>query len=295
MTTPKEIVRVAALGDLHYPKIPQEVLQGLLTQATEQADVLLLCGDLTDYGQPDEAQRLAQACITYAKIPTLGVLGNHDYQSGQHEEVWKILCDAGIIMLDGDACEIRGIGFAGVKGFGGGFGQWALQPWGEAITKQFVHEAVNEAVELESALAKLRTPQRIVVLHYSPIRDTVVGEPPEIFAFLGSSRLEEPLNRYAVTAVFHGHAHHGTPEGQTTGGFGLQCRSATTPQDVSHPPAVSPGRDSGDAAVGRETCRVYRKPRDWKHWPHRFAAVYSARYIPHGPKPCRGRVRHRHA
>jgi Icc-related predicted phosphoesterase len=132
--------------------------------------------------------------------------------------VWKILCDAGIIMLAGDACEIHGIGFAGVKGFGGGFGQWALQPWGEATTKQFVHEAVDEAVELESALAKLRTPQRIVMLHYSPIRDTIVGEPPEIFAFLGSSRLEEPLNRYAVTAVFHGHAHHGSPEGQTTGG-----------------------------------------------------------------------------
>ena len=141
------------------------------------------------------------------------------YQSGQHEEVWKILCDAGIIMLDGDACEIHDIGFAGVKGFGGGFGQWALQPWGEATTKQFVHEAVDEAVELESALAKLRTPQRVVVLHYSPIRDTVVGEPPEIFAFLGSSRLEEPLNRYAVTAVFHGHAHHGTLEGHTTGGI----------------------------------------------------------------------------
>src|SRR5262249_37440294 len=183
MTPPKEIVRVAALGDLHYPKIPQEMLQGLLTQATEQSDVLLLCGDLTDSGQPDEAQRLAQAWGTYAKIPTLGVLGNHDYQSGQPDRVWKILADAGIIMRGGDACEMHGIGFAGVKGFGGGFGQWALQPWGEATTKQFVHEAVNEAVELESALAKLRTPQRIVVLHYSPIRDTVVGEPPEIFAF----------------------------------------------------------------------------------------------------------------
>jgi hypothetical protein len=118
-------------------------LQGLLTQVTEQADVLLLCGDLTDYGQPDEAQQLAQACATYAKIPTLGMLGNHDYQSGQHKEGWKILCDVGILMLDGDACEIHGIGFTGVKGFGGGFGQWVLQPWGEAITKQFVHEAVD--------------------------------------------------------------------------------------------------------------------------------------------------------
>jgi len=107
----------------------------------------------------------------------------------------------------------------------------------------------DEAVELESALAKLRAPQRIVVLHYSPIRDTVVGEPPEIFAFLGSSRLAEPLNRYAVTAVFHGHAHHGTPEGHTTGGSGLQCRGAAAPQDVSRPPAVSSGRDSSDAAI----------------------------------------------
>jgi len=219
MTPPKEIVRVAALGDLHYPKIPQETLQGLLTQATEQADVLLLCGDLTDYGRPEEAQQLAQACVAYAKIPILAVLGNHDYQSDKHEEVWKILCDAGVIMLAGDACEIHGIGFAGVKGFAGGFGQWALQSWGEATTKNFVREAVDEALALESALAKLRTPQRIAVLHYSPIRDTVVGEPPELLAFLGSSRLEEPLNRYAVTAVFHGHAHHGSPEGRTTGGI----------------------------------------------------------------------------
>jgi Icc-related predicted phosphoesterase len=149
---------------------------------------------------------------------------------------WKILCDARIIMLDGDACEIHGSGFPGVKGFGSGFGQWAPQPWGEAITKQFVHGAVDQAVALESALAKLRRPQRIVVLHYLPIWDTVMGEPSEIFAFLGSSRLAEPSNRYAVTAVFHGHAHHGTLEGQTTGGASLQCRSAATPQDVSRPP-----------------------------------------------------------
>ena len=225
MTPPKEIVRVAALGDLHYPRIPQEILQGLLTQATAQADVLLLCGDLTDYGQPDEAQRLAQACVTYAKIPTLGVLGNHDYESRQHEEVWKILCDAGTSCSMETLVRSTVLALPVSKVLGVAYGQWALQPWGEATTKQFVREAVDEAVELESALAKLRTPQRIVVLHYLPIRDTVVGEPPEIFAFLGSSRLEEPLNRYAVTAVFHGHAHHGTPEGQNhRGDSGLQCR-----------------------------------------------------------------------
>lgn len=102
-------------------------------------------------------------------------------------------------MLDGEAYEIHGVGFVGVKGLAGGFGQYAPQ--------------------LESALARLRTPQRIALLHYAPIRDTVTGEAPEILPFLGSSRLEEPLNRYAVTAVFQGHAHHGYPGGRTTGGM----------------------------------------------------------------------------
>jgi Icc-related predicted phosphoesterase len=123
-----------------------------------------------------------------------------------------------LFRANGDTCEIGGIGFVGVKGFGGGFGQASLQPWGENVIKQFVDEAVGEAVKFESALAKLHTPQRIALLHYAPIRDTVTGEPPEIFPFLGSSRLEEPLNRYAVTAAFHGHAHAGHLEGQTTGG-----------------------------------------------------------------------------
>jgi Icc-related predicted phosphoesterase len=196
-------------------------LQGLLSQASEQADVLLLGGDLTDYGRPEEARLLAKALATYAKLPLLAVLGNHDYESGKPEEVREILCDAGIIMLDGESYEVHGIGFAGVKGFAGGFGQWALQPWGEAAIKHFVREAVDEALKLESALAKLRTPQRVALLHYSPIQDTVEGEAPVIFPFLGSSRLEEPLNRYAVAAVFHGHAHQGAPEGHTTSGIAV--------------------------------------------------------------------------
>jgi Icc-related predicted phosphoesterase len=221
MTTLKERVRVAAVADLHYPKTPPDLLQGLLSQASEQADVLLLGGDLTDYGRPEEARLLAKTLATYAKLPLLAVLGNHDYESGKPEEVREILCDAGIIMLDGESYEVHGIGFAGVKGFAGGFGQWALQPWGEAAIKYFVREAVDEALKLESALAKLRTPQRVALLHYSPIQDTVEGEPPVIFPFLGSSRLEEPLNRYAVAAVFHGHAHQGAPEGHTTSGIAV--------------------------------------------------------------------------
>jgi Icc-related predicted phosphoesterase len=221
MTTLKERVRVAAVADLHYPKTPPDLLQGLLSQASEQADVLLLGGDLTDYGRPEEARLLAKTLATYARLPLLAVLGNHDYESGKPEEVREILCDAGIIMLDGESYEVHGIGFAGVKGFAGGFGQWALQPWGEAAIKNFVREAVDEALKLESALAKLRTPQRVALLHYSPIQDTVEGEPPVIFPFLGSSRLEEPLNRYGVAAVFHGHAHQGAPEGHTTSGIAV--------------------------------------------------------------------------
>jgi Icc-related predicted phosphoesterase len=221
MTTLKERVRVAAVADLHYPKTPPDLLQGLLSQASEQADVLLLGGDLTDYGRPEEARLLAKTLATYAKLPLLAVLGNHDYESGKPEEVREILCDAGIIMLDGESYEVHGIGFAGVKGFAGGFGQWALQPWGEAAIKNFVREAVDEALKLESALAKLRTPQRVALLHYSPIQDTVEGEPPVIFPFLGSSRLEGPLNRYGVAAVFHGHAHQGVPEGHTTSGIAV--------------------------------------------------------------------------
>jgi Icc-related predicted phosphoesterase len=216
--TRKEMIRLAAIGDIHYSRTSQ-TLQPLFAHIAENADVLLLCGDIIDYGLPEEARLFAKELATIVmKIPVLAVLGNHEYESGKQEEVWSILADAGAIMLDGDAREIQGIGFAGVKGFAGGFGERALQAWGEEPIKRFVHEAVNEALRLESALAKLRTTQCIALLHYSPIQATVEGEPPEIFAFLGSSRLEEPLNRYPVTAVFHGHAHGGRPEGSTRGG-----------------------------------------------------------------------------
>jgi Icc-related predicted phosphoesterase len=147
------------------------------------------------------------------------VLGNHDYESNEQEEIVAILRGAGVTMLDGDAIELRGVGFAGVKGFAGGFGRGALGPWGEAATKAFVHEAINEALKLESALARLRTVSRIAVLHYAPICETVEGEPEQIWPYLGSSRLEEPLTRFEVTAVFHGHAHKGRPEGKTKGGI----------------------------------------------------------------------------
>lgn len=218
MSVAKDFVRLAAVGDLHYSKTHPEPLQALLGQIADRADILLICGDLTDYGLPDEAQLLARELTAAAKIPIVAVLGNHDVESGKQDEVGRILSDAGVTLLDGGSHEVHGIGFAGIKGFAGGFGRHALGPWGEEPIKQFVREAVNEALKLETALARLRTPHRIVLMHYAPIQATVEGEPPQIYPFLGCSRLEEPLGRYPVTAVFHGHAHHGQLEGKTSGG-----------------------------------------------------------------------------
>jgi Icc-related predicted phosphoesterase len=216
MSAVKEVVRIAAIGDMHYSRTASAgSLQPLFAQITEAADILVLCGDLTDYGQVDEARALVREITSAVKIPAVAVLGNHDYESGQQEEIKKILTDAGVVPLDGDTTEIHGIGFAGVKGFCGGFGRRALGPWGEEIIKKFVHECIQEALKLESALARLRNDRLIAVLHYAPIQETVEGEPREIFPFLGCSRLEEPLTRYPVSAVFHGHAHHGQPEGRT--------------------------------------------------------------------------------
>jgi len=212
-------VRVGAMGDLHYTKFPEAGMREMLAQAGRECDVLLLCGDLTDHGLPEEAHGLAREIHSAVGVPVIGVLGNHDFEGGKQEEIKAILNESGIRMLDGDACEVEGVGFAGIKGFCGGFGKRALGPWGEDIIKAFVHEAVNEALKLESALARLRGRPRVAVLHYSPIQETVEGEPVEIFPFLGSSRLEEPLQRYPVNVVFHGHAHRGQPEGKTAAGI----------------------------------------------------------------------------
>lgn len=218
-------VRLAAVGDLHYVRGGQSALHWL-GRIGDAADVLLLCGDLTDYGRVDEAQELARELSTSLRLPIVAVLGNHDYESDQAEAIAAILRDAGVQVLDGGSCEVLGVGFAGVKGFAGGFGRGALGPWGEPVVKQFVQEAITEALKLESALARLRTPHRIALMHYSPVADTVAGEPLEIYPYLGCSRLAEPLARYPVTAVFHGHAHNGAAEG---------CAGPTPVYNVSLP------------------------------------------------------------
>ncbi len=210
-------VRFAVVGDIHVSKDSGGTLRDYFAQASDAADAVLLCGDLTDYGTEQEAKVLAEE-LGGVSVPVVAVLGNHDHESGNAALVTRILTDAGVRVLDGEACEIEGVGIAGVKGFAGGFGRGSLGAWGEAAIKLFVQEALNESMKLESALAKLRTSRRIALLHYSPISATVQGEPLEIFPFLGSSRLEEPLIRYPVDAVFHGHAHRGSLEGKTING-----------------------------------------------------------------------------
>ena len=239
-------VRLAAVGDIHCSRTSQGQLRELFAWAAEHADVLLLCGDLTDYGIPEEAKILVEELAVAAHLPRIAVLGNHDFECAKHAELEHVLVDSGVIVLDGESCEVDGIGFAGVKGFAGGFGERMLQPWGEEAVKHFVRESVDEAVKLEAALTRLKTSQRVVLMHYSPIRATVEGESPEIFAFLGSSRLEQALNPHAVTAVFHGHAHKGRPEGRTSAGVPVY--------NVAVPVLLA-------AAPGRPPIRILELPR----------------------------------
>jgi Icc-related predicted phosphoesterase len=211
-------LRIAAIGDLHVREDKVAPYRELFTEISDDAEVLLLCGDLTNFGKTSEAEILAED-LRACSIPVLGVLGNHDYECGQPEEVCRILHEAGMTLLDEQAVEIAGVGFAGVKGFLGGFGRGELAPFGEPIVKAFVDEAMNEARKLENQLRALRTDRSVAVLHYSPIEGTIEGEPPAIFQYLGSQRLCEPIDRFDhVKAVVHGHAHHGTYEGRTPRG-----------------------------------------------------------------------------
>src|SRR4051812_13712871 len=211
-------MRVAAIGDLHVQESDTAPYRELCSEISNHADVLLLCGDLTNFGKTTEAEILAED-IRACSVPVVGVLGNHDYECGQPEEVARILHEAGMTILDEQAVEIEGVGFAGVKGFMGGYGRGELAPFGEPIAKAFVDEALNEARKLENQLRTIRTERSVAVLHYSPITGTIEGEPPAIYQYLGSQRLCDPIDRFDhVKAVVHGHAHHGTHEGRTPRG-----------------------------------------------------------------------------
>jgi Icc-related predicted phosphoesterase len=210
-------MRIAAVGDLHCGVRDRDRVRDRLGHVSDEADVLALVGDLTNYGQPAELEVLISQLLRL-RIPIITILGNHDFEAGQQNELLRMLREVGIKPLDGEPYERDGVGFAGVKGFCGGFERGELTSFGEPEIKQFVQASVNESLQLERALSLLRTEQRVVLTHYAPIPSTVEGEPKEIFPFLGSSRLSDVCDRFSATVIFHGHAHHGKPEGRTRGG-----------------------------------------------------------------------------
>lgn len=210
-------LKVAALADLHVKEGEVRPYRELFDEICGVADVLVLAGDLTDFGRPEEAHILAED-IRACSLPVLAVLGNHDHDSNQTYEVRRILREAGVKLLEGQTHVIGNVGFVGAKGFGGGFGRRMLTAFGEPAIKQFVAEGMNEATLLENGLRALHTDRIFVILHYAPVTDTIAGEPLEIFPFLGSSRLAEAIDRYTVSAVVHGHAHKGKYEGRTPAG-----------------------------------------------------------------------------
>jgi Icc-related predicted phosphoesterase len=228
-------MRIAATADLHFSPANQAPLQEQLTKARDEADVLVLAGDLTNYGQPSEMDPLVNALVRL-RVPTIAVLGNHDYESGKEVELMRMMTTAGVKVLDGSGYERDGVGFAGTKGFVGGFGRGVLTAFGEPEIKSFVRASIDEALKLERGLSQLRSPKRVVVLHYSPIAATVQGEPPEISPFMGTSRLAEVIDRHGADLVLHGHAHHGTLEGQTTAGIPVRNVAITLLQS-RQPPA----------------------------------------------------------
>jgi Icc-related predicted phosphoesterase len=211
-------VRIAALGDVHYDGSTPGALIERFASANREADVLVLCGDLTTHGRAEQMRQFVEE-LKGVDIPIVAVLGNHDYEAGEVDACGAILRGRGVHLLDGDGVVIDGIGFVGTKGFCGGFGRGALAPFGEPEIKQFVQIALNEAIKLENALRNLVADVRVVVLHYAPILDTLQGEPEAIQPFLGSSRLLQPIETIGADVVFHGHAHHGVLQAVTPGGI----------------------------------------------------------------------------
>jgi len=229
-------MRIAATADLHYSARASGILKEQLTRVRDEADVLVIAGDLTNFGQPEEMELLLNILVRL-RIPVITVLGNHDYESGKESDLVRMMTSEGIKVLDGTGYERDGVGFAGTKGFIGGFGRGVLTAFGEPEIKTFVKASVDEALKLERAMSQLRTSKRIVVLHYSPVVATVQGEAMEIYPYMGSSRLAEVVDRHGADLVVHGHAHHGSLHGKTTAGVPVHNVAITLLQ-AQKPPAV---------------------------------------------------------
>jgi len=210
-------MKVAAVADIHLKAEDHEKNVHQFSMVNELADVLVIAGDFTNHGMPDE-MRGCLSVLEHVHIPIIAVLGNHDHESGHQDELAGMLRLAGVHLLDGQCHEVDGVGFAGTKGFCGGFAPYELMPFGENGIKTFVEIAEREAIKLDYGLAQLNTPTKIAITHYAPISETVVGEPEPIFPFLGSSRLQRALDRHKPALALHGHAHKGTFCAESTTG-----------------------------------------------------------------------------
>ncbi|HWV56865.1 MAG TPA: metallophosphoesterase [Longimicrobiales bacterium] len=217
MTNGRQL-RIAAVGDLHFDETRRGTLMNVFAAVNHEADVLALCGDITAHGRPEQMVGFIQE-LAVVEVPVVAVLGNHDYEAERPDELADLLSERGVHVLDGGGVVVQGVGFAGTKGFAGGFGRGLLGPFGERLIKDFVQAAIDESLKLENALRMLNTDTKIALLHYSPIEETIVGEPEMIYPFLGTSRLLAPIEDQGAAAVFHGHAHHGAPEGRTPTGI----------------------------------------------------------------------------
>jgi Icc-related predicted phosphoesterase len=215
------MIRVAAVGDVHLGEDACGHLRPALERLPDVADVLLLAGDLTRHGTVDEARCVATE-FRDVGVPVIAVLGNHDYHSDQHDEISGTLEAAGIRVLEGDAVllDVAGqrLAVAGVKGFGGGFAGRCGSDFGEPQMKAFIHHTKEVAARLSDALDAVDGDARVALTHYSPVADTLAGEPPEIYPFLGSYLLAEAIDGRRVDLAVHGHAHAGTEKGLTAGG-----------------------------------------------------------------------------
>jgi Icc-related predicted phosphoesterase len=215
------VIRVAAVGDVHFASDVAGTLRPQFARVHEEADVLLLAGDLTRLGLPEEAEALA-AELELVQVPLVAVLGNHDLHADREKEVVEVLADAGVRVLEGDAVGIdvggRSLGIAGVKGFGLGFPGASASDFGEPEMKAFVATARHAADRLRDALATLDTDRTLALTHYAPVEDTLRGERLEIWPFLGCYLLAEAIDAVGADLAVHGHAHGGTEKGMTPGG-----------------------------------------------------------------------------
>lgn len=215
------MLRIAAAGDIHSSDRPRAEVAGAFARAGREADVLLLCGDLTRRGKPAQAESLL-AEISGAGVPVVAVLGNHDFHSGEQEAIAAALRAGGVAVLDGDSVtfELDGVSvaIAGAKGFCGGFGIRQLPDFGEPVLRGMYLEMMNEAAKLERALRSAGGEIKVAMTHYAPIPATLHGEDQQIWPFLGSSRLGEAIDAAGAAVAFHGHCHYGVDLGTTPAG-----------------------------------------------------------------------------